>query len=249
MRMRWIAVLVWMTAGSCVRSQTASVSEQYLFRAANAERALRGLGALSWDVGLQRAAHEHAQQMSARRSISHRYAGEPELAERGRTAGARFSHISENVGAALTAVRVHDAWMKSPGHRENLLDAHVDAVGISVVQSDGQLYAVQDFARLTAALSFEEQEEAVSQALQAAGVPAVTRGAEYARKTCELSTGFAGPRQPAFVVRYTSADLALLPQVLKEKLTSVGGEVVVGACAGAGSRPFSVYSVAVMLFR
>src|ERR1700742_3316719 len=143
--------LVFLSASA----QTISVSEQYLFQAANAERAQRGLPALRWDAALYRAAQRHAQEMAERQSISHQYPGEPELADRGKNAGARFSVISENVAEAGTAVRIHDAWMNSPGHRENLLDPRVDAVGISVRSRNGQLYAVQDFERKVESLTLE----------------------------------------------------------------------------------------------
>src|SRR5947208_7586092 len=76
------------------RAQRPSVAEQYLFQAANAERAQRGLQPLRWEPALYRAAYGHAQQMAGRGSISHQYAGEPELAERGKMAGARFSRIA-----------------------------------------------------------------------------------------------------------------------------------------------------------
>jgi len=128
--------------GSIAGAQSkSSVAEQYLFSAANAERLQRGLPPLHWDAALYRAAQGHAQEMAARASISHQYPGEAELADRGRRAGARFSEIAENVAEAPTAVRIHDAWMNSPGHRANLLDPQVDSVGISVLRRDGQLLA------------------------------------------------------------------------------------------------------------
>ncbi len=142
---RLFAGLLFCGALLPARAQAVSVAEQYLFQAANAERASRGLPTLRWDTGLYHAAQGHCWQMAQRESISHQYPGEPELASRGKNAGARFSMIAENVAEAQTAVRIHDAWMNSPGHRANLLDPHLDAVGISVRSRNGQLYAVQDF--------------------------------------------------------------------------------------------------------
>jgi hypothetical protein len=230
-------------------AQTASVAEQYLFQAANAEREQRGLPALHWDKALNRAAYGHAQQMAARQSISHQYAGEPELAERGKSAGARFSVIAENVAEASTAVRIHDAWMNSPGHRANLLDPQVDSIGISVLQRNGQLYAVQDFERSVATLSLEAQEQAVAALVAAAGRVSVLPSSDDARRTCALSTGYAGARQPWFVMRYTSGDLMRIPDTLKAKIaTGKFREAVVGACAAQGNQPFSSYSIAVLLY-
>jgi hypothetical protein len=187
--------------------------------------------------------------MAARGSISHKYPGEPELGSRGKTAGAKFSVIAENVAEAQTAVRIHDAWMNSPGHRANLLDPQVDAVGISVLQRDGQLYAVQDFDRSVATLSLAAQERAVAQLVAAAGPVEMLANSDDARRTCALSTGYAGARQPTFVMRYTSGDLVRIPDVLKAKIaTGKYREAVVGACEAAGKQSFSSYSIAVLLY-
>lgn len=247
-----LIVVVWMLCSGAearLYAQRPSVAEQYLFQAANAERAQRGLPTLHWDTALYRAAHAHAQEMASRASISHQYAGEAELAERGKSAGAKFSLIAENVAEAPTAVRIHDAWMNSPGHRANLLDPHVDAVGISVLQRDGQLYAVQDFERTVATLSLEAQEQAVGQLVAAAGPVSILPSSDDARRTCALSTGYAGARQPWFVMRYTSGDLMQIPDVLKAKIaTGKFREAVVGACPAPGHQPFSSYSIAVLLY-
>jgi hypothetical protein len=248
---RFVAVLLVVCAlcAAVGRAQRPSVAEQYLFHAANAERAERGLQPLRWEPTLYRAAFGHAQQMAARANISHQYAGEPELAERGKTAGAQFSRIAENVAEAPNAVRIHEAWMNSPGHRANLLDPQVDAVGISVLQRGGQLYAVQDFERTVEALSLDEQEQAVAGLLRAAGQVEVLATSDEARQTCRMSTGYAGARQPHFVMRYTSGDLRRIPDTLRAKIaTGRYREAVVGACPVAGKQAFSSYSIAVLLY-
>lgn len=234
--------------GQTASRTTRSVAEQYLFLAANAERAQRGLPELRWDEALYRAATNHAIEMARRQSISHRYPGEAELSTRGREAGAHFSVIAENVAEAPTAVRIHDAWMHSEGHRGNLLDARVDSVGISVIMRDGQLYAVQDFERSVAELSFTEQENAVS-ALVTAAAPMELLDSPDARRTCEMGTGYAGARRPLFVMRYTAADLSRLPEELRAKIASGKyRQAAVGACAVREQQAFTAYSVAVLLY-
>ncbi len=226
-----------------------SVAEQYLFAAANQERTQRGLRALRWDDALYRAADGHAREMAARRSISHQYAGEPELAARGRQAGARFSVIAENVAESPDAVRMHDAWMHSEGHRANLLDAQVTAVGIRVVSRGGELYAVEDFARTVTQMSLEEQETEVEAALQAVSGVAILPPSEDSRATCGMGTGYAGGRQPGFVMRYTAADLTTLPETLKAQVAGRRyRQAMVGACEVNGTENFTTYRVAVMLF-
>jgi uncharacterized protein YkwD len=226
-----------------------TVSEQYLFQAANAERVQRGLPALRWDDNLSRAASNHAHEMAARQSISHQYAGEPELEQRGKLVGARFSTIAENVAMAPTAVRIHDAWMNSPHHRENLLDPTVDSVAISVLQRNGELYAVEDFDRSVAALSLDEQESQVGQLLREAASVDVLPGSEEARQTCAMDSGYAGQRQPWFVMRYSAGDLTQLPEQLKTKLaTGRFRQVAVGACEVHQKQAFTAFNIAVLLY-
>lgn len=226
-----------------------SVAEQYLFSAANEERMQRGLQPLHWDDTLYHAAQRHAGEMAARESISHQYPGEPDLADRGRAAGARFSVISENVAEAWSAPMIHDAWMHSPDHRANLLDPRVNSVGISVQRRNGQLYAVEDFDRTVENLSFSEQELAVVRLLQTEARLSMLPNVEDARRTCEMETGYSGAKKPWFVMRFTTASIDRLPQTLREKLaTGKYHSAAVGACPARDSGSFAPYAIAVMLF-
>lgn len=229
--------------------RTRTVAEQYLFNAANQERLERGLQPLQWDETLHRAAERHAGEMAARESISHQYPGEAGLAARGRAAGARFTVIAENVAEAWSAPVIHDAWMRSPEHRANLLDPRVNAVGISVYRRDGQLYAVEDFDRSVESLSFEQQEGAVAQLLLTEAPLSLMPNVEDARRTCAMDTGYAGARRPWFVMRFTTASLDRLPETLTRRLaTGRYHSAVVGACEARDSGPFTPYSIAVLLF-
>jgi len=226
-----------------------SVAEQYLFSAANAERAQRGLPPLKWDETLHMAAERHAGEMAARESISHQYPGELDLEQRGREAGARFTVISENVAEAWSAPVIHDAWMQSPDHRANLLDPRVNSVGISVMRRGGQLYAVEDFDRAVENLSLAEQENAIASLLRTEARLYFLPNVEDARRTCEMDSGYAGARKPWFVMRFTASSLDRLPQVLRERLaTGKYHSAVVGACDARGSGSFTPYAIAVMLF-
>ena len=186
--------------------------------------------------------------MAERESISHQYPGEAGLASRAQMAGAHFSVVAENVAEAPSAVIVHDAWMHSPDHRANLLDPRVDRIGIAVLVRNGQLYAVQDFDRGVASLSFEEQASAVADLLIASGVE-VQIADEGARRTCAMDTGFAGPRRPWFIMRFSTGELNALPDQLRNRLLSGRyRQATVGACAIRGAEPFSSYNIAVLLF-
>jgi len=246
---RVLAAWVLACAVAAAAQSPGSVAEQYLFASANAERSQRGLAALRWDEALYRAADGHAREMAERASISHQYPGEAELATRGRDAGARFSLIAENVAEAPTAVRIHDAWMKSPEHRANLLDPQVDSVGIRVVSRNGQLYAVEDFSRVVSTLSLEEQEHRVGELVQRASQVRLLEATAQARQTCAMESGFVGEHRPAFVMRFTSAELTRLPEQLTSRLaTGKYSQAQVGACAVEGEKRFATFRVAVLLY-
>jgi hypothetical protein len=231
---------------SAVRPPT--IAEQYLLSAADHERSALGLPPLRRDPALVRAATIHARIMLEHNNISHQYQGELELSGRAAAAGARFSVISENVAEGPTALEIHDAWMHSPGHRRNLLDPSVDAVGIAVVAEGDQLFAVEDFERTVQRLTLSEQEAAVAALLPPYGVTVLPVTTD-ARRTCAADEGFAGSHKPLFIMRYTGTDLSRLPAALETHLRSGRyTEAVVGACAVHDSGAFSTYSIAVLLY-
>jgi hypothetical protein len=232
-----------------------SIAEQYLFAAANRERVSRGLGVLKHDPVLARAAAFHARQMAEHGGISHEFPGEPDLAARAATAGVRFSIVSENVAEAPESNVIHDMWMKSEGHRENLLDPNVNVAGISVVYRDHQFYAVEDFASTVETLSLDQQESTVANLLAATGIGVANTASvksatlKAARQTCAMDTGYVGERKPWFVMRYTASTLGELPSQLKTRLNSGKyHQAVVGACSSAEPGPFASYNIAVLLY-
>ncbi len=231
-----------------------NVAERYLLDAANRERAARGLPLLHNDPVLAQAARYHALQMADHGNISHQFPGEPDLMERGSHAGVRFSLITENVAEAPESTMVHDMWMRSQGHRKNLLDPEVDSVGIAVVSRGHQFYAVEDFASTVESLSFDEQEQTVGSVLAHAGlkVGSGTRIStlEDARRTCSLDSGYAGQQnKPWFIVRYTADRLDQLPSVLSNRINSGKfHKAVVGACTDTNSGHFTDYNIAVLLY-
>ena len=120
--------------------------------------------------------------------------------------------------------------MHSPGHRANLLDPKVDSIGIAIVRRGNQLYAVEDFASTVQTLSLNQQEHTVAE--RPAQIRLACRcNTEDARQTCAMSTGYAGSRQPWFIMRYTASSLDQIPSQLKSRLsTGKYHQAVVGAC-------------------
>lgn len=90
----------------------------------------------------------HAQAMAQRGLVSHTLPGEPSLAGRATKLGARFSWISENIVQSTSAAGAHQQFMNSPNHRANILDPDMDSVGIGIAERHGQLFVVEDFAKI-----------------------------------------------------------------------------------------------------
>lgn len=229
-----------------------NVAEQYLFAAANQECAARGIPLLRLDPALTEAATRHAAQMAAHRGISHQPAGEPELSQRGSAAGAHFSLIAENVGESPSPLTVHDAWMRSPGHRENLLDPRVDSTGVAVIVRGRQLYAVQDFAHLTRPLPLGQQEARTAYLIEEAGLTLLPDTAQ-ARIACTgiSTTGMSTQSglHATFVLRYTTSNIDRLPEKIRQRTaTREFHSAAVGACPDADSAPFAVYRLAILLY-
>ncbi len=229
--------------------QPTSVSEQYLFSAVNAERQQHGLQPVQWDPVLYRAAAYHADAMAEHNTISHQFSGEPELSARGAAVGAHFSVISENVAMGSNAVQLHDLWMHSPHHRDNILDASVDHVAIRVVRHNGELYAVEDFERQVANLSLSQQEQAIADLVQKTANVTILPTTADVRRTCAMDSGYAGSRKPWFVMRFTGGQLNRLPDTLVDKLTSGRYHAAaIGACPATDVQNFSAYNIAVLLY-
>lgn len=258
-RQSWVILFgfVFLAIAPILRAQPTSdaspnAAEQFLLAAANQDRVARGLQPLRYDPILAQAALAHAREMAERRAISHQFPGEPQLSVRGANAGARFSLISENVARAPLSIMIHDLWMNSKGHRENLLDPNVNTVGIAVVVRDNEYYAVEDFTNSVQPLSFDAQESAVASLLAKSGMQIANGKAmseQDARQTCGMATGYAGTRPPWYIMRYTAHDVTELPAQLQSRLSSGKyRQAVVSACSERASGPFTAYNIAVLLY-
>jgi hypothetical protein len=224
-----------------------------LFSLGNQSRAAQGLRALEWDPALAAAALNHCARMAAEGPISHQYAGEPELTERAGQAGAHFSLIEENVAAGYEPASIHQAWMHSQGHRENLLNPAVDRVGVAVVARGNMLYAVADFERAVAVLTQTQVEAAVANLVQGTGVNAHANSTG-ARLACAQDHGLPvslDNRRPEFIMRWQAAELDRLPGALLDRIsTGKYHEAAVGSCPSPSAEStFTVYRVAVLLLK
>jgi uncharacterized protein YkwD len=55
------------------------------------------------------------------------------------------ARIGENVGAASEVLEMHQAFMDSPGHKQNILESYWKKVGVGIKKSNGRLWTTELF--------------------------------------------------------------------------------------------------------
>jgi uncharacterized protein YkwD len=106
----------------------------------NHARGHAGLGRLHLSHRLSRAARNHSADMARRRYFSHDSRSGASFLDRIRSAGyLRSAHqwaVGENIawgtGALATPRSIVQAWMKSPGHRANILNGRFREIGVGI---------------------------------------------------------------------------------------------------------------------
>jgi uncharacterized protein YkwD len=136
-----------------------SVAEQVLAHINDARKA-EGLGTLSLDANLSRAAAIHNQLMIDGCGLSHQCSGEGGIGDRFSDQGVKWSAAAENIGfgssGASSADKIKaangltDSMLAEvppdDGHRKNLLNKDLKRIGLSIVRdSKGVTWMVQDF--------------------------------------------------------------------------------------------------------
>lgn len=110
-----------------------------VFDRVNRERVARGAPALVWHDGLAELAREWSLHMVVDGTYGHspdEFRAHPD-----------FVGTGENIAMGQSgAAEVHVGWMRSDGHRENILRTAFDAMGIGIVcRNDGTMSATQIF--------------------------------------------------------------------------------------------------------
>src|SRR5205809_5400221 len=104
----------------------------------NQVRGSKGLRALNVDPRLVSIAQGWSNKMAADHGISHN----PNLATQ---APAGWQVVGENVGMGGSVQTLHDAFVASPHHYENMIEPRYNAVGIAVTRGDNNtIYVTVD---------------------------------------------------------------------------------------------------------
>ena len=129
----------------------ATAIERIVFELTNEERMANGLLPLAWDAELCRLARQHSEDMGGRGYFDHETPEGLFPKDRARAAGLRgFRVIAENIaynkGYENPGAYAVQRWMKSSGHRANILYSSFQSSAIgSYVASDGSVYLTQVF--------------------------------------------------------------------------------------------------------
>lgn len=132
-----LAVGASLLAVASPASADSVADEERFVELINSERRSVGSGPLVVLPELVEGARRHAARMAAEETIFHN----KNLGDI--TDGWKL--LGENVGRGGNIETLHQAFMKSPGHRDNLLNPVFDGVGVGVVWSEGVPYVVEVF--------------------------------------------------------------------------------------------------------
>ncbi|MBV8368581.1 MAG: hypothetical protein JO036_06545 [Candidatus Eremiobacteraeota bacterium] len=112
----------------------------------NAERAKRGIPALQRDDTLDRFAYAKAVEMAARGYFGHTDPNGVSFYDRLAAWHMAGTYAGENIAFDYDEPRAHAAFMNSPPHAQNVLDANEHKLGVAVVTvGNDETFYVEDF--------------------------------------------------------------------------------------------------------
>lgn len=116
----------------------------------NAERRRKRLTELEWDNDLARMAQSYSRRMARENFFDHIDFDGKDVADRAKSAKIKgWSKIGENLfyceGVNQLDSFAVRGWMKSPTHRQNILDQNWTTTGIGIAEANGEVYITQIF--------------------------------------------------------------------------------------------------------
>ena len=112
----------------------------------NEQRQRYGLPPLGLDERLTRSAQEHSDDQAYMHRMTHTGSDGSSPSDRIQSFGFNWLNSGENVAYGYNGMHaVMQAWMRSPGHRANILSPQFRMFGSAVAMSDGTAYYTQDF--------------------------------------------------------------------------------------------------------
>ena len=124
--------------------------ERAVLAAVNEERRQHALPPLKSDPSLAEIARRHSCDMAKRGFFSHTSPDGGSMRERLVAGGVRYRAAGENLAsieAPDPAKRAVAGWMKSPGHRDNILGQEFTTTGVGACRAGRAVYITQLFVR------------------------------------------------------------------------------------------------------
>lgn len=150
---RWICLFL-LTFSPLARPETlCDEIERTIVGMCNQQRSHVGLSALEWDDQLALAARGHSRDMAERNFFDHTspVLGKRDTLARVALTGSKFTFIAENLYWAsghpperVPALAMNN-WMRSTGHRENILGDDYHHVGVGVFRRQETFWITQVF--------------------------------------------------------------------------------------------------------
>lgn len=128
-------------------SQSVSEFEKQVVDLTNAERAKEGLKPLEMHSPLMKVAQAKSEDMAKNNYFSHTSPTYGSPFDQIKSAGISYRSAGENIAQGQrTPQQVVQAWMESPGHRQNIMNANYTHIGVGFV--DNGYYWTQQFIQL-----------------------------------------------------------------------------------------------------
>jgi len=123
--------------------------ERQVFQYVNQERRAHQIPELTWSAPLALEARKHAVRLAQQRLLSHEDPLRGHIDKRLEQAGVPWRRCAENLYESNYPDPAKDAvqaWLRSSGHRRNLMDAELSDTGVGASRrSDGGIIIVQEY--------------------------------------------------------------------------------------------------------
>lgn len=124
--------------GACIADPEQVAQQMALLDAINAERRNHGLSPVRLESRLANAAHGHACESARINRISHQAQDGSRPGHRALRAGYDYRTVVENLGLGFhSAGQAMFYWMRSPGHRKNVLAPEVRDAALGLTMTSG----------------------------------------------------------------------------------------------------------------
>ena len=132
-RLSWVSG-VFLAVSLAIASPVTAGPTDSVLSSINAARAKAGCGPLRTNPKLMAAARSHARAMAEQNFFAHAGKDGSRMSTRIKRQGYSYRAAAENIAAGHTSAgEVVRGWLKSAGHRKNILNCRMEETGIALV--------------------------------------------------------------------------------------------------------------------